>query len=150
MAEHKVAIEWKRNTRDFVYETYDRTYAITYSGGKTIQASNPPEYFGKVEFPNPEELLVSALSSCYMQTFLAVACKHGFIIDNYLDKATGKTGKNEKGKNCITEINLNIKVTFSGTHKPDSTALNKMRDKAHEYCFISNTINSSLTINIQE
>lgn len=54
-----------------------------------IQASNPPQYFGEAEFPNPEELLLSAVSSCYMQTFLAVACKFGFIIDNYADIATG-------------------------------------------------------------
>jgi organic hydroperoxide reductase OsmC/OhrA len=62
MAEHKVAIEWHRDTPDFVYETYDRTYIITYSGGNKIQASNPLEYFGNAEFPNPEELLISALS----------------------------------------------------------------------------------------
>lgn len=149
MAEYKISIEWKRSTPDFVYETYDRTYTITYSGGKTIQASNPSIYFGNADLPNPEELLISSLSSCYMQTFLAIACKYKFIIDSYSDSATGKLDKNEKGKHCITEINLNIKVKFSGEHKPDSTTLQKMRDKAHEYCFISNTINSTLIINIQ-
>ncbi|AUH71947.1 OsmC family protein [Legionella sainthelensi] len=149
MTEHKVAVEWIRNTSDFFYETYNRTYTITYSGGKKIQASNPPQYFGEAEFPNPEELLLSAVSSCYMQTFLAVACKFGFIIDNYADIATGVTGKNEKGKNCITDITLNAKVTFAGTNKPDSATLDKIRDKSHDYCFISNTVNSSLTINIE-
>jgi organic hydroperoxide reductase OsmC/OhrA len=149
MAEHKVAIEWKRSTSDFVYETYDRTFNITYSGGKKIQASNPPQYFGKAEFPNPEELLISALSSCYMQTFLAVACKYGFIIDSYIDNATGISGKNEKGKNCITEITLNVKVIFNDTNTFDSETINKIRDKAHEYCFISNTVNARLNINIQ-
>lgn len=149
VTEHKVVIEWIRNTPDFLYQTYNRTHTIIYSGGKKIQASNPPQYFGEAEFPNPEELLLSALSSCYMQTFLAVACKFGFIIDNYLDNATGITGVNEKGKNCITEITLNAKVTFSGANKPDSAILNKIRDKSHDYCFISNTVNSSLTINIE-
>lgn len=149
MAEHKVAIEWQRTTPDFVYETYNRTFTITYSGGKRIQASNPPHYFGKAEFPNPEELLLSALSGCYMQTFLAVACKYGFVIDTHVDHVTGISDKNEKGKNCITDINLNAKVTFNGTNKPDTTTLNKIRDKAHENCFISNTVNARTNINIE-
>lgn len=148
MAEHKIAIEWQRSTPDFFYETYDRTYTITYSGGKNIQASNPPEYFGKAELPNPEELLISALASCYMQTFLAVACKYGFVVDRYEDSTTGITGKNERGKNCITEIHLNPRVTFAA-HIPDPATLNKMQEKAHDYCFISNTVNAYLKINIQ-
>jgi organic hydroperoxide reductase OsmC/OhrA len=84
-----------------------------------------------------------------MQTFLAVTCKFGFIIDSYVDNATGITGNNEKGKKCITEINLNPKIIFNALHQPDSAMLNKMREKAHDNCFISNTLNARLNINIQ-
>ena len=55
----------------------------------------------------------------------------------------------ENGKNCIPDITLNVKVTFSGINKPDSATLNIIRDKSHDYCFISNSVNSSLTINIE-
>ncbi|KTC76536.1 OsmC family protein [Legionella brunensis] len=148
MGNHLASIHWQRNGQDFNYETYDRTYTITFSGGKNIQASNPKEYFGKSELPNPEELLVSALSGCYMQTFLAVACKSGYLIDSYIDEAIGITNKNEQRKISVTEIKLHPKIKFGGAKLPDDNALNKMREKAHEHCFISNSINSHVNIEI--
>lgn len=33
-----------------------------------------------------------------MQTFLAIACKQGYIINEYTDHAIGITGRNEEGK----------------------------------------------------
>ncbi|ARB93325.1 OsmC family protein [Legionella longbeachae] len=148
MANHSVSIHWQRIGQDFNYETYDRTYTIKFSGGTNIQASNPKDYFGKSELPNPEELLMSALSGCYMQTFLAVACKNGYIIDNYFDDAIGITNKNELGKISVTEITLHPKIKFGGSKLPDDDAITKMREKAHANCFISNSINSQVNIEI--
>jgi len=148
MGNHLTFIQWQRNGQDFKYETYDRTYTIKFSGGINIQASNPKEYFGTPELPNPEELLVSALSGCYMQTFLAVACKYGYIIDSYTDEAIGITDKNEHGKISVTKITLHPKIKFSGSKLPDDNTINKMREKAHENCFISNSINSQVSIEI--
>lgn len=148
MGNHLISIYWKRNGQDFNYETYDRTYTIKFSGGENIQASNPKEYFGNTELPNPEEMLVSALSGCYMQTFLAIACKYGYTIDSYTDDAIGITEKNEHGKTSVTEVALHPKVKFSGSKFPDDNAINKMREKAHENCFISNSINSRIKIEI--
>jgi peroxiredoxin-like protein len=148
MGDHLISVYWQRNGKDFNYEAYDRTYTIKFSGGGNIQASNPKEYFGKPELPNPEELLVSALSGCYMQTFLAIACKYGYIIDSYTDDAIGITDKNEYGKISVTKITLRPKIKFSGSKLPDDNAINKMREKAHENCFISNSINSHINIEI--
>lgn len=149
MAQHKTTITWQRINSDFSYETYDRTHKITFGTGSQIEASNPAEYFGKAELPNPEELMISALASCYMLTFLAVACKQGFTVDRYMDDAIGITGKNAQGKNCITEITLKPRVTFSSAHRPAAETLSRMREKAHEHCFISNSINALLNIDLQ-
>ncbi len=98
MGNFALTVLWQRNRQDFDYKTYDRTYIVKFSGGVQIQGSNPKEYFGTSELPNPEELLISAVSSCYMQTFLAFACKQGYIIDNYTDDVVGITDKNEQAK----------------------------------------------------
>lgn len=83
-----------------------------------------------------------------MQTFLAVACKYGYIIDSYIDEAVGITDKNEHGKICVTKITLRPKIKFSGSILPDDNTINKMREKAHENCFISNSLNSKVSIEI--
>jgi ferredoxin-NADP reductase/organic hydroperoxide reductase OsmC/OhrA len=147
-AEHHITLAWERSTSDFVYETYNRNASLTFSGGSKIDVSNPPHYFGDAKLANPEELLVSALSCCYMQTFLAVACKKDFIVNQYLDHATGISGRNEKGKNSVTEITLNPLIIFA-EKQPDKETLHAMQEKAHENCFISNSIASKVSINIQ-
>lgn len=146
MANYLTSIHWERNGQDFNYETYDRTYTIKFNGGETIQASNPKEYFGNPKLPNPEELLVSALSGCYMQTFLALSCKYGYIIDSYTDDAVGITAKNEQGKTSVVKITLHLKLKFSGSELPDDVAINKIKEKALENCFISNSIKSVVDV----
>lgn len=83
-----------------------------------------------------------------MQTFLAVACKYGYIIDTYTDEAIGITDKNEHGKISVTKITLHPKIKFKGPKFPDDNAINKMREKSHQNCFISNSINSQVNIEI--
>jgi peroxiredoxin-like protein len=148
MAEHNIILAWRRATPDFVYETYNRNASVTFSGGNQIEVSNPPHYFGDAKLANPEELLLSALSCCYMQTFLAVACKQGFIVNQYTDHVIGISGRNEKGKKSVTEITLNPQVVFA-EKSPDQETLHAMQEKAHDNCFISNSINAKVTINIQ-
>lgn len=148
MGSHHTSIKWQRDGQDFNYETYHRDFTIQFGGGKVIQGSNPKEYFGNPELPNSEELLMSALAGCYMQTFLAIASKQGYIIDTYSDEASGVSTKNEQGKVRIAEITLHPKIKFSGSKIPDESAINKIRDKAHEYCFIANSLNSQITIEV--
>ena len=40
MSDHKAKVTWKRDTRDFVYETYDRTHTVAFEGGITCQSSS--------------------------------------------------------------------------------------------------------------
>lgn len=144
----KVSIEWKRTTADFDYEIYNRDVAVTFGGGKRIEVSNPPEYYGNAKDPNAEELLIASVSCCYMQTLLAVASKQGYNIKHYSDDAVGNLGKDENGRMCITEINLNLKITFEGI-QPHETMLTNIQKKALDNCFISNSVCSKININIK-
>lgn len=64
-----------------------------------------------------------------MQTFLAVACKNGYIVDSYINEAIGITNKNEQGEISVTEITLHPKITSGGSKFPDDNAVNKIREK---------------------
>ncbi len=146
MTQHNIDLSWQRKTPDFKYETYDRTYTITFEGGEKIQASSAPAYLGNAGLTNPEELLVAAVSGCFMLTFLAIAAKGGFIVDQYQDHATGVLDKNADGKLAIIEIELKPKINFSGDKKPDAATLQQMLKKSHEYCFITNSVKAEVKI----
>jgi organic hydroperoxide reductase OsmC/OhrA len=145
MDKYQITLNWKRITPDFKYETYDRTHTITFDGGSQIQASAAPAHFGNPKLPNPEKMLIAAVSSCYMLTFLAVAGKQGFVVDSYNDKALGIMGKNDKGQTVVTEVILKPEIKYSGK-QPDAETLRKIHEKSHTHCFITNSVTAQVKV----
>lgn len=145
--EYKATIDWTRNTEDFDTKKFDRTHDITFGGGIHVSASSAPEYAGKAELVNPEELFVASISSCFMLTLLYIAAMRKLTIDNYTATATGKLGKNADGKMCITDITIKPTITFSG-ESPDAETLQQLAKKAHDNCFISCSVNTKVTIEV--
>lgn len=147
MSEHKATITWKRNTQDFAYDTYDRTHVVRFEGGIEVKGSAAEEFLGKKELANPEELLVAALSSCHMLTFLAISAKSRLTVDSYEDKAIGYLEKNAEGKLCVTRIELHPKVIFGG-EKPTPEKYKDLHEKSHKNCFIANSVKCAVTFNV--
>jgi organic hydroperoxide reductase OsmC/OhrA len=146
MSKHTVTIDWQRTTADFNYKTFDRTHTWRFSGGQTIQGSSAPAYYGNAALANPEEGLVAALSSCHMLTFLSIAALKGFVVESYQDKPEGELSKNEQGKTMISQITLHPKVVFRGDKVPDSKALSDLHHKAHQSCFVANSLLTKVII----
>lgn len=147
MSEHKATLTWERKTPDFNYKTYDRTHKIHYSGGSEMLVTAAPEYMGDPKITNPEELMVAALSSCHMLTFLAMAAMKNLVVDHYQDEAVGILAKNSAGKMALTEVTLRPKVTFSG-NQPDAGTLEQMHHKAHDNCFIANSVTTVVKVEL--
>jgi organic hydroperoxide reductase OsmC/OhrA len=145
MSEHKITLTWQRETPDFNYKTYDRTHNVQFSGGATTQVTAAPEFLGKPEITNPEELMVAALSSCHMLTFLALAAFKNLVIDKYIDNASGVLSKNTEGKMALTQVTLRPQITFSGI-QPDADTLHQLHEKAHKECFIANSVKTEVKV----
>ena len=141
MSEHTARVQWKRQTPDFAYDTYDRTHTVTFEGGVTIKGSAAKEFLGKPEHVNPEELLAAALSSCHMLTFLAIAAKSRLVVDAYEDDAVAILGKNAAGKAAVTKTILRPKVTFAASTPVTPEKLGELHEKSHRNCFIANSVN---------
>ncbi len=145
MSDFNVTVQWQRTSSDFKYETYNRQHTVRFNGGLQIANSSAPEFAGDASLPNPEELLASAIGSCFMLTFLAVSSKGGFTLDAYEDKPVATLEKNEKGKMAVTKVVLRPRPTFSGT-KPDAAKLQEMYSKSHANCMISNSVSCQVSI----
>ena len=147
MSEHPIQLSWKREGT-FTYETYGRTHTVRFNGGATLKTTAAPEFMGKKEFANPEEMLAAALASCHMLTFLAIAAKSKHTIDSYEDNATAFLEKNEEGIMAVTRITLRPKVVFSGENLPDEAKIKQLHDKAGKHCFIEHSIRSKVNVEI--
>jgi organic hydroperoxide reductase OsmC/OhrA len=146
MSEHKVTLTWERGDKPFEYQKYSRDHTWKFDGGHEMSASAAPAYLGNPANVDPEEAFVASLSSCHMLTFLAVACKKKFVMDEYTDEAVGHMEKNENGKLAITRVELHPKITFSGEKQPSEPELDEMHHFAHTECFIANSVKTKVTV----
>ena len=114
-----------------------------------MQASAAPAYLGNAKLVNPEEAFVASLSSCQMLTFLAIAAKKKFVLDEYHDEATGYMEKNADGKLAITRVTLKPRLRFSGEKQPTAQEIEEMNHAAHEQCFIANSVKTEVKVETQ-
>jgi len=143
LSEHKITLEWERETDSFSYESHNRDHVVIFEGGVRVPA---PAYRGNASHVNPEEALVAALSSCHMLTFLAAAAKKQFVVERYSDRAVGFLEKNQKGKLAITRVVLYPRIEFGGATRPTADQLASLHERAHGDCFIANSVTTEVTV----
>lgn len=150
MGEHVATVEWRRGDQDFTGNRYSRAHDWRFDGGAVVRGSSAPS---SVPAPlsdptavDPEEALVAALSSCHMLFFLAFAARDGFTVDSYRDEAVGVLGWDDRGKTSITTVALRPAVAFSGASVPDAATIDALHHRAHEACYIANSIRATVTI----
>jgi len=146
MSAHKATIHWRRETSDFQYQTYNRDHNWDFDAGVTIRASAAPAYLGNTACVDPEEAFIASVSSCHMLTFLAIACKKQYIVDDYRDEAVGVLEKDAAGRLAITKATLQPQITFAGDKAPTPEELAHMHEQAHHACFIANSVKTEVTV----
>lgn len=141
MSEHIASLTWDRGDAPFDYKSYSRTHSWDFGHGVTAVASAAPAYLGDETKIDPEQAFVASLASCHMLTFLAIAAMSKLTVDRYEDRAVGHLGKNAAGKMVITKIDLYPKIAFAEGQTPDRATLEKLHHKAHQECFLANSVN---------
>jgi len=92
---------------------------------------------------NPEQLLLMAASSCQMLWFLHLAAKARIDVVAYDDDAEALMPEDEEPVR-ITEITLRPSITVNGDAAEER--VRKLVEQAHGYCFIANSLTSSMRI----
>jgi organic hydroperoxide reductase OsmC/OhrA len=92
---------------------------------------------------NPEQLLLMAASSCQMLWFLHLASKARIDVVAYEDDALALM-PGDVDPVRITEITLRPRITVTGDASEER--IDKLVRMAHDYCFIANSLNSSMSI----
>ncbi|HEY7749438.1 MAG TPA: OsmC family protein [Aestuariivirgaceae bacterium] len=147
MASYTASIKWNRNGEVFTDNKYSRGHEWSFDGGVSFRASASPHVVPRFADPNgvdPEEAFVASLSSCHMLTFLSMAAMKQFTVDSYVDEAIGTLAKNAKGKLAMVDVVLRPKVVFSGANLPNPADINQLHDRAHEECFIANSVTTNV------
>jgi organic hydroperoxide reductase OsmC/OhrA len=109
------------------------------------ESERDPAPWSDPEGVDPEEAFVASLSSCHMLFFLDFARRAGFVIECYVDEAEGVLEKRADGKMWMSHVTLHPRISWAGS-APDEAALADLHHKAHEACFIANSVTTEVTV----
>ncbi|MFN8285087.1 MAG: OsmC family protein [Chitinophagales bacterium] len=107
-----------------------------------IEVATPPEFNGGMAgIWSPEHLLVAAVNSCLMTTFLAIAENSKLEFKTFDSKATGKL-EIVDGKYMISEVELKPVVGIADESVKEKAE--RVLQKAEKACLISNSVKSTI------
>lgn len=121
------------------YESYTREHRIRIAGKPELITTADPMFRGEATLHNPEDLLLAALSSCHLLTYLALCARARINVLSYRDQAEGTMLLTKDGGGHFTEVVLRPEVVVA-----DAAMLEKARHfhgEVHKYCFIARSVN---------
>jgi organic hydroperoxide reductase OsmC/OhrA len=121
------------------YRAYERSHEIVVEGKPLILGSSDPAFRGDKTKYNPEELLVSSISTCHMLWYLHLCAEGAVVVTHYIDRAVGTMLETEDGSGRFTEVVLKPIVTV--THSSDTKQAEQLHEQAHRFCFVANSMN---------
>jgi len=79
-----------------------------------------------------------------MLWFVSLASTMKLVVNRYVDNAEGVLEKNSEGRMAMTRVTLRPAVEFDAP--PSPTVLAKLHHKAHEKCFIANSVRTQVIV----
>ena len=126
---------------------FSRDHVIRFPGKTEIHGSSAPAFAGNAANLNPEELFVSAISSCQMLTYLFLCFKNKLQIQSYEYHAEGELVRESAGKFWMKTVTLKPIVKFRGADTQQVRALAiRLIHEAHVNCFIAQSVKTTVNI----
>jgi organic hydroperoxide reductase OsmC/OhrA len=137
---YKVDVTWTGNqgTGTKTYQGYGREHEIHIAGKPVLAGSADPTFRGDAGKHNPEDMLVAALSTCHMLSYLHQAVLAGVVVSAYEDSAEGSMETDAHGGRFL-EVVLRPVVTITAASDPAKAEA--AHEPAHHGCFIANSVN---------
>ena len=119
---------------------------MTNAGHPPVEIGSPPEFKGTADVWCPEELLIGAVNTCLMLTFLSYAQHRRLEVSSYESNAEG-TVENLDGKYRVTRITVQPTISLNG--ESDIPLAHEVLQSAKEGCFISNSVTATVDLSPQ-
>jgi len=138
---YKTKITWSggESGQPFDYRSYDRTHVVEIAGKPSLTASADSAFLGDENIHNPEDMLVAALSSCHMLSYLAICARARITVLSYVDEAEGVMVMDQPDTGRFSDVLLKPVVGLaSGADLEKARSFHAM---AHKVCFIARSVN---------
>lgn len=130
----KAKLNWNSTPKKYL-----KNHQIAIEGKEILNLSSAKAFKGDASLHNPEDLLLSALVSCHMMSYLYVCSQNSIDVISYQDDAEATLKVTENGSGRFIEVRLYPKVVIQQSEKITEALL--LHTKANELCFIANSCN---------
>lgn len=141
-AEHhyRARLAWEGNLGDgtSTYQGYGRQWRIRIDGKPDLVGTADPAFRGDRQKHNPEDLLLAALSSCHMLSYLALCARDGISVLSYTDEASAVMKTTPDGGGRFESVTLRPRVEIADESR-EARAM-ELHEKAHSLCFIASSV----------
>ena len=120
--------------------SFSRNHTVSIANKKAdmeVPAAKP--FRGDETCYNPEDLLLSALASCHMMSYLYVCAQNNIEVLSYTDNAEGILEVQPTGSGAFSKVILNPVVTIKNELQKELAL--SLHEKANTLCFIANSCN---------
>ena len=122
------------------YTSYSRDHEINAAGKlHPIKGASDPSFRGDPSRYNPEELLVSTLSTCHMLWYLHLCSINGIHVVSYEDSPVGTMIEEADGAGQFEKVVLHPAVEVEEEDRLDLA--HALHEQAHKKCFIARSVN---------
>ncbi len=125
------------------YAGYGRGYRLLVDGKPPWAGSADPAFRGDPALHNPEDLLLGAIASCHMLSYLALCARAGVVVRSYEDRADAVMELDADGGGRFTSVTLRPAVRLAAGS--DIEKARRLHDEAHAKCFIANSCSVSIS-----
>ena len=124
-------------------------HARSNSGYVDLDLAVPAEFQGPGGATNPEELLTSAIASCYSITFGIIAANRKLPVTNFDCQAVGEV-EQAGAQFTYRAISLRPRITLDGAATDEQVAMAEdMAHKADSYCIVTNAVRGKVEIRVE-
>ena len=150
MGTYRATSDWSlKDGEDFATGRYSRGHAVTFGSGFEAPGTASHQIVGNkwsvAGAVDPEEMLVGAINTCHMLSFLHIAREAGFLIDRYRDEAVGVMEKRQDGEMWVSKVTLHPQIRYVG-RQPTPAERDHMHHAAHQVCFIANSVKTEIVV----
>jgi organic hydroperoxide reductase OsmC/OhrA len=125
------------------YDGYGRGFTVQVAGKPALAGSADPAFRGDASLHNPEDLLLIAISSCHMLSYLALCAKHRISVLAYADRAEATMELSADGGGRFTSATLHPRVVIQDAAQAERASA--LHARAHALCFIAASCNFPIT-----
>ncbi len=115
----------------------DEEAEVVFSGPGELAVGPAPEFGGRPESLNPEELFVAAINSCLMMTFFYFLRKSGIELMSYKADAEGQLRKGHDGLR-FTDVHVHATATVREPSLAEKIC--ELAALAEKHCFVSRSV----------